>query len=101
MARRTGALPTPAPPASMALALSFLIALFILLPARADSAKSSKSPKGSEPAALAPAAPVPSAEPTPAKPVNPHQAERLARRRERSNRACGHDESIPGFLPAC
>jgi serine phosphatase RsbU (regulator of sigma subunit) len=83
MARRTGALPTPAPPASLALALSFLIALFVLLPARADSAKSSKSPKGSEPAALEPAAPVPAAEPTPAKPVNPRQAERLARRRER------------------
>jgi hypothetical protein len=89
MARRTGVLRTPAPPASLALAVSFLIALAALLPARADSAKRSQTAKGSEPAALAPGAPAPAAEPTRAKPVNPHQAERLARRRERTDATTG------------
>jgi serine phosphatase RsbU (regulator of sigma subunit) len=99
MARRAGALETPAPPASLALALSFLIALAVLLPARADSAKTSKPAKGSEPAALMPGAPVPAAEPTPAKPLNPRQAERLAKRRERAGTPPGPATGEPSATP--
>jgi serine phosphatase RsbU (regulator of sigma subunit) len=99
MARRAGALETPAPSASLALALSFLIALAVLLPARADSAKSSKPAKSSEPAALLPVAPVPASEPAPAKPVNPRQAERLAKRRERAGTQPGPAAGEPGATP--
>lgn len=93
MARRAGALKTPAPPASLALALSFLIALAVLLPARADSAKSVKPAKGVEPAAVVP---TPAVEPAPSKPVNPRQAERLAKRRERAGATPPSAGAVPG-----
>ena len=96
MVRRAGVLRTPAPPAGLALALSFLIALAALLPARADSAKSSKTAKGGEPAVLAPGAPVPATEPAPVKPVSPRQAERLARRSERAATRTGSGAGEPG-----
>jgi Stage II sporulation protein E (SpoIIE) len=97
MARRAGALRTPAPPASLALALSFLIALAVLLPARADSAKSSKPAKGGEPAV--PVAPAAQAEPAPAKSLNPRQAERVVRRRERAGATTGSGAGEQGATP--
>jgi serine phosphatase RsbU (regulator of sigma subunit) len=89
MPRRTGALPSPASPASLALALSILGTLAVLHPSAADSAKRPPDARRSEPAVSAPVAPAKPVEPAAQTPAASRQAERAARRRERPGAPAG------------